>query len=64
MRLQIGFLQHVLGFGIVLQDRAGRAEEHTVVAAHQLLEGVQIAGDDGARELGVLEARGDGPRFG
>jgi hypothetical protein len=36
---QIGFLQHVLRLGVVLDDAARRAVKRAVVAAHQLFEG-------------------------
>jgi hypothetical protein len=48
------FLHRVLGFGLVLEDRARETIQHAVVTPHQRFEGALVALSDAARELGVV----------
>src|SRR4051812_21677006 len=54
IRLEIGVLQRVLRFRIVLEDRAGDAEQFAVVPAHEHFERCMVALRGAADEIGVV----------
>src|SRR4051794_28016891 len=54
IRLEIGVLQRVLRFRIVLEDRAGDAEQLAVVPAHEHFECRMVALRGAADEIGVV----------
>src|SRR4030095_1430314 len=58
--LEVGLLQGVLGFGRVLEDRAGDAKQAAVVPPHQDFEGRVLVPRDALDEPYVVEGAESG----